>query len=153
MNDKPLNAQELLFKDKYLLTGKVVESALHARYAESTAKSKAFTWVSEGKCPKNKLHLLKAIREAQAKRSEKTKIDADFVLEHLGEMIKADPCDIINKKTGRYKPIHDWPLIWRQMLTAADVQEIYKTVKKRKQKIGEIIKYKFIDKLRCWSKI
>jgi phage terminase small subunit len=83
MNGKRLTAQEIRFKERYLLTGKVVESALYAKYAPSTAKTKAFTWVSDSKCPANKRHLLEAIREAQRERSEKTKVDAEWILTEL----------------------------------------------------------------------
>ena len=77
---KELTAKELLFKDSYLLSMRPHEAAIKAGYAESTATSKAFTWVSERKCPDNKRHLFNAIQSAKNQRAERTKIDADWVL-------------------------------------------------------------------------
>jgi len=90
-----------------------------------------------------------AIAWAIKERSERTKIDADDVLIRLGAMLDADPCDIIDRDTGCYINIHDWPLVWRQMLTAADVQELYAGAGDDKKEIGRIVKYKFIDKLKA----
>lgn len=77
---KPLNAKEQIFVDEYLLTLKPEQAARQAGYAESTCKSAAYTWIKETKCPANKVHVYNAIQEALRKRSEKTGIDADWVL-------------------------------------------------------------------------
>lgn len=80
---RTLSAQEQVFVDEYLLCLKPEQAAIKAGYAESTAKSKAYTWVSEGKCPKNKMHVFEAIQAAKAKRSEETKIDSAWLLKRL----------------------------------------------------------------------
>ena len=145
---KKLTSQEKVFKEQFLLTGKVVESALAAKYAESTAKSKAFTWVSDSKCPANKRHLLKAIREAQAERSERTQIDADWMLKRLAEEADADLADIYNEE-GSIKPIHEWPEIWRKGLVAGiDVEQKYDYKDGEKVPDGYVVKIKVSDRVK-----
>ena len=150
---KKLNAQELVFKDRYLNTMNAYQSAIDAKYAETTALKKSSAWVGKSRnaCPANKRHLWDAVYKAMQERSEETNIDAKFVLTNLAAMIQADPIDIIDEETGAYKRIHDWPLVWRRMLSAADVQEIYEGYGKDRKSIGEIIKYKFIDKLKAFE--
>lgn len=77
---KPLSERERVFVEEYLVSLKPEAAARKAGYAESTCKTKAFGWVSESKCPKNKRHMLEAINEAKRKRSEKSGIDAAWVL-------------------------------------------------------------------------
>ncbi len=43
-------------------------------------------------------------------------VDAQDLHLRLSEMFDADLADIVDAKTGEIKPIHEWPLIWRQGL-------------------------------------
>jgi len=71
------------------------------------------------------------------------------VLDNLVAMVNADPCDIIDKDTGVFMPIHDWPLTWRKMLSAIDVKEIMEYQDSGDSvKIGSMVKFKFPDRLR-----
>lgn len=155
MSEKKLSAREYAFKDSYILTKNAYQSAINAGYAKTTALKKASLWVGKSRtsCPANKLHVWDAVHKALAEISEETNIDARFVLTNLAAMIQADPSDIIDEQTGAYKRIHDWPLVWRRMLSAADVQEIWESQGQGqpKKKIGEIVKYKFIDKLKAFE--
>ena len=82
--DQKLSPRERVFVSEYLLTNKCEHSARAAGYAETTCKSKAYTWVKEGKCPINKIHVLRAIQAQMEERSKKTNIDAIWVLKRLG---------------------------------------------------------------------
>lgn len=95
--------------------------------------------------PEINAYLLKMTEAA----AEKACIDAALVLTRLGEMVDADPLDIFDEKTGAYKHIKDWPLVWRRMLSAADVQKISADG----NEIGEIVKFKFIDRLKAYELI
>lgn len=75
------------------------------------------------------------------RKNKRTGINADYVLNKLADMIEADPLDIMNDDR-KFKPLSEWPLIWRQMLSSCDIKELYKD----KEKIGEIIKAKFVSK-------
>lgn len=57
------------------------------------------------------------IAELNAERAERTKIDADWVLQRLSEEMNADVADLYDDH-GRVKPIREWPMIWRQGLVA-----------------------------------
>ena len=151
---KTLNAREKRFKELYLVSLNPEKAAVDAGYSVSTARCKAHSWVSisRDKCPNDKKHLWDAINDAKNAISETTGIDAEFIRTRLAEMINADPCDIINEETGAYKRIHDWPIEWRRMLSAADVRELFEANAQGKQeKIGEIVKFKFIDKLKAYE--
>jgi phage terminase small subunit len=91
---------------------------------------------------------LKVMREGVVSAA---KIDAAWLLTRLGDMADADITDIIDEETGAYKRVHDWPLIWRRMLNASDMKEIFEFdhEQKRQEKIGEIIKYRFVDRMKA----
>jgi phage terminase small subunit len=57
------------------------------------------------------------VAAAQSARSERTRIDADWLLARLAAEAQADVNDLYNED-GRIKPVKDWPLIWRQGLVA-----------------------------------
>lgn len=150
---KQLTAREARFKELYIITLNATQSAKDAGFASTTADSAAPMWVGKdrAKCPESKKHVWDAVKEAIAARSKATGIDAEFVLTRLAEMINADPCDIIDEDTGAYKKIHDWPIEWRRMLSAADVKELFAGKGGDQEKIGEIVKFKFIDKLKAYE--
>jgi len=104
-------------------------------------------------------------------------VDGDMVLTRLSDMFNADIGDIIeptilhdeklhedrfvidgkcqcpkNPRQGCYRPLEQWPAIWRRMLSAADVKEIFEHSKDGEgaswDKIGEVIKLKFVDPLK-----
>lgn len=144
---KPLSGKirKDLFPLEYIKDFNATRAAEAVGYSKRTARQAGARLLSDA-------NIQKEIERLIAERSERTKIDADFVLTTLGNWIHADPCDIIDETTGSYKRIHDWPVVWRQMLSAADVREIFEMQgtgnERSREKIGEIIKYKFIDKVR-----
>ena len=85
------------------------------------------------------------IARRMAERSEQAKIDAAFVLRYAADMLMADIADIIDDE-GSFKPVSQWPVVWRRMLHTSDVREIYSPDGKN---IGRVIKAKFIDRLRA----
>lgn len=79
-------------------------------------------------------------------------VDAARLHRDLSEMWNADIADIIDNKTGAYKPIGDWPPIWRRMTRGIDVQELFKRSEDGKQsgsygwdKIGQVLKVRFTE--------
>lgn len=105
------------FVDEYIIDLNATQAAIRAGYAPKAANKQA--------------HLLMlrpdvqaAIAEAQASRSERTKIDADWVLRRLVDEAEADMADLLDE-SGALKPVREWPLIWRKGLVAGlDVEEI-----------------------------
>ncbi len=87
--------------------------------------------------------VLEQIEEAKKARMERLDDDADRVYLHLRNMMESDVADIMYEDGG-LKPISEWPKIWRQMLNGMDIQRFYAD----KEEIGQIIKAKFVDKMR-----
>jgi len=149
MAKQKLTKKEQIFVDEYLLTMNAEKAALAAGYAESTARKLAPLWIGKNRQNKHyKKQLAEAIAEAMEKRSERTKIDSDFVLQELAAIWNADICDIIDD-LGQFKPVSEWTPIWRKLITAADIQELFDGFGKEREKIGEVVKVRFIDKLKA----
>src|SRR5262245_28044041 len=92
-----------------------------------------------------------AIAAEFAERSARCHIDADTVLKYLAEMMQADIQDITDE-LGRFKPITQWPKIWRQMLQGCEVEERYERAKDGEKKwdaAGRVVKVRFIDRLKA----
>ena len=143
-NNKLTDRQQL-FVEAYLIDPNAKQAAIHAGYSKHSAE---VTGCKTLRIPK----VANAIAAGRANREEKSNIDAAWVLTNLAAMIQADPSDIIDKDTGAYLRIHDWPLVWRRMLSAADVKELYGYNEDGdRERIGEIVKYKFIDKLKAFE--
>jgi len=58
-----------------------------------------------------------AVAALKLERSEKTGINAAWLLQRLADEATADVADLYHDD-GRIKPVKDWPLIWRQGLVA-----------------------------------
>ena len=117
-----LDAREQRFVEEYLLDLDPKRSAIAAGYAKTTASTKSFGWVSKSKSTKP--HVVAAIREALAERSERLKIEADWVLQRLIAEAEADLAAIY-AEDGTLKPIDEWPVIWRKgLVTGLDVDQL-----------------------------
>jgi len=98
------------FVEEYLIDLNATAAARRAGYSARTADR-------IGPELLGKTCVAAAIARAQINRSERTKIDADWVLRRLSEEINADVADLY-EDDGKVKPIRQWPLIWRQGLVA-----------------------------------
>ena len=136
-----LDAREQRFVDEYLIDLDPKKAALRAGYAETTAHVKSYGWVCKGG---TKPHVFAAITKAMAARSERTRIDTDWVLTRLADEATADLAELYDE-SGGLKPVVDWPLIWRQGLVAGlDVDEEFEDGKKT----GRVTKVKLSDRIR-----
>ncbi|MBT8411783.1 MAG: terminase small subunit [Octadecabacter sp.] len=112
-----LTAKQARFVEEYLIDLNATQAAIRAGYSKKTADQQAHHLLK-------KSQVAKALSEAKAKRSERTKIDADWVLSRLGDEVDADLADLYTQD-GALRPVHEWPLIWRKGLVAGlDVEEI-----------------------------
>lgn len=96
------------FVEEYLIDLNATQAAIRAGYSADTA-------YSIGNENLSKPDIAEAITALKAKRSEKTGIDAAWLLTRLAKEADADLNDIYDEEGG-LKPIADWPLIWRQGL-------------------------------------
>ena len=105
-----LSARQSAFVAEYLVDLNATQAAIRAGYSAKTA-------LQQGPRLLGNVCVGAAIAKAQAKRAEKTGINAEWVLTRLASEATADLADLYDTN-GAIKPIHDWPLIWRQGLVA-----------------------------------
>lgn len=139
--ERSLDNREASFVHHYLLTLKPDVAAIEAGYSKTVALTKAYSWVSNSQA---KPHVYEAIKTAIADRSERMKIDADWVLARLRDELIADLADIYDDD-GNLKPIKEMPIIWRQGLIAGvETEELIA----EGVKIANIRKVKLSDRLK-----
>lgn len=132
-----LTPKQEAFVREYLIDLNATQAAIRAGYSAKTARA-------VGSENLTKPDIATAIAEAQAKRAERTQIDADWLLTRLAEESTADVADLYDEHGG-LKPVKDWPLIWRQGLVAGlDVEEI----RVEGVVIGTVRKLKLSDRIK-----
>ena len=113
-----LTPRQRAFVEEYLIDLNATQAAIRAGYSEHTAQQ-----ISAENLLKPVI--AKAIVQAKAERSIRTKIDADWVLARLAQEMEADVADLY-EESGALKPVHKWPLIWRQgLVSGMDVEQKY----------------------------
>ena len=136
-----LTDKQQRFVEEYLLDTNATQAAIRAGYKASTA----------GKVGPRTLNtplVAKAIAEAQARRRERTEIDADWVLRRLLAEAEADIADLYDDN-GSLKPVKEWPLIWRQGLVAGiDSFEEFETADGERVQTGVVKRIKQSDRLK-----
>lgn len=143
-----LTPKEQRFVDEYPVDLNATAAAKRAKYADSTAEKKAPSWVVESRDASTKPHVWDAVQAALLARSERTKIDADWVLTRLATEAGADLADLY-EENGSLKSIHDWPEIWRTGLVGGiDVVHEYETVDGKKVAVGAVTKLKISDRIK-----
>lgn len=96
------------------------KAAIAAGYAKNSATVTASRLLTYAK-------VQEFITEAKKERLERLKIDADWVLKRLLVEADANLSDLFNDENGGVKPVHEWPLIWRQgLVSRIDVHHIAK---------------------------
>lgn len=112
-----LTEQQRLFVQEYLKDLSAKEAAIRAGYSPRSAKQVGHALL--------KHPVVGPMIEAAMKgRSDRTRIDADWMLIRLAEEAEADLADLYDEH-GALKPVKEWPLIWRKGLVAGlDVEEL-----------------------------
>lgn len=128
-----LTAKQARFVEEYLIDLNATQAAIRAGYSEATARS-------IGAENLTKPDILEAIIEAQAKRSERTKIDADYVLQRLVAIDQMDVLDIMDDKL-QMRPLSEWPQVWRQFINNVESIEL-------SDGVGWLKKIKWPDKVK-----
>ena len=111
-----LTAKKRLFAKEYLVDLNATQAAIRAGYSAKTA-------ASQGERLLRDVDVQALINAGMAARSERTQINADYVLKRLVEIDQLDVLDILDN-AGNFKPIMEWPKVWRQTLSGVDLQEI-----------------------------
>jgi phage terminase small subunit len=107
---RPLTGKQQLFVQEYLKDLNATQAAIRAGYSAKTASS-------QGERLLRNVEVQKAVTEQMASRSARVQIDADWMLQRLGEDVEADMADLYGED-GNLKPVQEWPPIWRKGLVA-----------------------------------
>lgn len=91
-----------------------------------------------------KPHIQEILRDMLREKARVAKLDAAGVLRHAVDMLRADIADVIDDN-GNYKPLSEWPLIWRQMLSSCEIQTIHNA---KGEDIGAISRMRFADRVK-----
>lgn len=111
-----LTPKQELFCKEYLIDLNATQAAIRAGYSENSANN-----IGPGNLLKPIIQ--NRIAELMALRSERTKIDADWVLNRMVEIDEMDVLDIMNDDLS-FKPLSSWPKCWRTTLTGIDIAEL-----------------------------
>ena len=130
------------FVEEYLVDLNATQAAIRAGYSAKTAE-----WI--GPQLLSKTHVAEAIRAAKVARSERTRIDADWLLTRLAQVADADAADILNAD-GTLKPVAEWPDAWRKTLVQG-VEVV--TFGNADRGVGELVKVKMADRLKVLEMI
>lgn len=114
--EQKLSAKQEAFIREYLLDLNATQAAIRAGYSAHTA-------ASVGAENLRKPQIVRRVNEAKGLRSEKTNINAEWLLKRLTSEAEADITDIYNED-GSIKPMKEWPLIWRQGLVAGITTQV-----------------------------
>lgn len=143
--NEPLTHKQQLFVEFYLKHLSGTQAAIDAGYTPANARQHASRLMT-------KANISAAIERRMAERIAIIGADHTLVLTRLVAELKADVADLFNDN-GSFKPVEEWPLVWRQGLVAGvEVYEEFDTVqegnKRRKVLIGQTQKVKFSDRTR-----
>lgn len=136
-----LTAKQQAFVNEYLIDLNATQAAIRAGYSQDTARQ-----IGSENLSKPDIQL--AIEAAQAERASRTKIDADWVLQRLALEAQADIADIYSEN-GSLKPVHEWPMVWRQGLVAGiDTHQEFEQTDEGKRPDGVVQKIKLSDRIK-----
>ncbi|WP_128931929.1 terminase small subunit [Bradyrhizobium zhanjiangense] len=136
-----LTAKQQRFVESYLLDLNATQAAIRAGYSKGTADKQG---------PRLLAHpdVIAAIDAAKLARSERTQVDADYLLRRLFEEAEADLADLYDENNN-LKPIEEWPEIWRQGLVAGvEIDALYEGSGEDRRQVGHVKKIRLSDRLR-----
>lgn len=136
-----LNERQSLFCIEYIKDLNATQAAIRAGYSEKTSGAMGHKLLKKGE-------IQKAVSDAVKNRTERTKIDADWVLNRLAAEANADLADIYSEDGG-LKPVHQWPKIWRQgLVSGIDSHQEFDYVDGKKIPAGIVQKIRISDRVK-----
>ncbi len=144
-----LTAKQARFVDEFLIDLNATKAAERAGYSKRSARS-------QGQKLMRNPAVAAAIDAGKLARSERTQIDADYVLEQYKEVWEAEITDILTNE-WKLKPLSEWPPIWRKMTTPNEVKSLMERSKDGGDaswdKIGELVKLNHFPKSEALRRI
>lgn len=101
-----LTDKQAQFVLEYCVDFNGTQAAIRAGFSAKSAARQAIELL-------HKPHVRRAIEEEKKRRAAGATWDATRVFRRLGEELEADLLDIMDER-GAFRPVRDWPLIWRQ---------------------------------------
>lgn len=137
---KKLNPKQIAFCEEYIIDLNATQAAIRAGYSAKTAQAQSSRLLSN-------VMVNEYITELKLNRSERTAIDADYVLSRLVEIDKLDVLDIL-EDNGELKAISNWPKSWRTSILGIEINELFEGRGEDRECIGFAKKIKFPDKVK-----
>ena len=136
-----LSDKQQRFCEEYLIDLNATQAAIRAGYSENSAHAQGPRLLANDS-------VAQEIDRLKAERSEKTEINAQWVLQRLAAEATADIADLYDEHM-HLKPVHEWPVIWRMGLVAGvEVEELFEGYGQDRQHIGQLKKVKLSDRVR-----
>lgn len=135
-----LTAKQEMFCLEYLIDLNATQAAIRASYSVKTAQRIASENLS-------KPLIQDRIAELMTERSDKVKVDSNYVLERLFSIDQMDFADILNDDLS-FKSLSEWPKVWRQYISSFDLAEMFEVKDDQKEMVGIMKKIKWPDKVR-----
>jgi len=133
-----LNDRQALFVKEYLVDLNATQAAIRAGYSKKTAGQ-------QGERLLKNVEIAKAIQQGMAEREKKVAVDAEYVVNKLHEIAEMDVLDIMNDDMS-FKPISQWPKVWRQYLSGIDISELITGV-------GDEVSLRILKKIKWPDKV
>ena len=138
-----LSKKSLIFVEEYLKDLNATQAAIRSGYSKKTARS-------QGNRLLTNVNIQYAISRAKEDRTERTLIDADYVLQRHYEIDQLDALDVLDDDLN-LRPLCDWPKTWRLALAGVDIMRVreWESDKSDNKKVESVIqKIKWPDKLK-----
>lgn len=135
-----LTDKQETFCQEYMVDLNATQAAIRAGYSEKTANRTASENLT-------KPDIQNRISELKSKRNERTKINADYVLNRLVEIDQMDVLDILGDN-GELKSISEWPESWRRYIVGLDLADMFEGYGDERAIVGVMKKIKWPDKVK-----
>lgn len=135
-----LTEKQAAFVREYLIDLNATQAAIRAGYSEKTAEVIGYENL-------NKPQISEILDKARKQRVTATKIDAAYVMTRLAEIDAMDVLDILNDDMS-FKPLREWPKVWRQTLSGVDIAEMFEGSGDSREMVGLLKKIKWPDKVK-----
>ncbi|CAN7619658.1 terminase small subunit [Agrobacterium tumefaciens] len=136
-----LTKKQRRFVEEYLIDLNGAQAAIRAGYSRRNANDQAAQLLA-------KPAIRDAIASAMQSRSQRTQIDADWVLQRLATEAEADLADLYDDDNNLL-PVEEWPLIWRQgLVTGVDIEVLFEGQGEDRKEVGRVKKIRMSDRIR-----
>jgi phage terminase small subunit len=149
-DEKPLTAAEEQACQEYILNGGNKSDAFRKSYPhsckwkEKSVHERASKLFSSVKV-ESRLAELQAIAAKVAE--DNFRVNADYILRRHYDIDNMDFLSILNDDGG-FKPVREWPLIFRQYLSGLEIAELMEGRGDERQIVGVLKKIKWPDKMK-----